>query len=63
VDLVDETLDLLRRYLRSGVMAREIDLSEASALAEQPLASVARSDRGAHLWGDGSHTLQPLQKT
>jgi cyanophycin synthetase len=63
VDLVDETLDLLRRYLRSGVMAREIDLSEASALAEQPLAGVGRSNRAGQLWGDGSHTLQPLQKT
>jgi cyanophycin synthetase len=63
VDLVDETLDLLRRYLRSGVMAREIDLSEATALAAQPLADVGRSERRGHLWGQGAYTLQPLQKT
>jgi cyanophycin synthetase len=62
VDLVDETLDLLRRYLRSGVMAREIDLGEAAALAEQPLAGVLRSDRRDNAWANGSYTLQPLQK-
>jgi cyanophycin synthetase len=63
VDLVDETLGLLRRYLRSGLMAREIDLSEAAALAQQPLTAATRSDRPERLWGDGLYTLQPLQKS
>ena len=61
VDLVDETLDLLRRYLRSGVMAREIDLSEAASLAEQPLADTER--RQPHFARDGAFRFEYLQKT
>jgi hypothetical protein len=42
-------------------MAREIDLSEAASLAEQPLADAER--RRPHFSRDGAFALEQLQRT
>jgi cyanophycin synthetase len=55
VDRVDETVELLHRYLAAGGNAREIDLSEAAAMIPAPAAG--RGHRHDHAWSDGLYSV------
>jgi cyanophycin synthetase len=62
VDRVEETVELVKRYLTAGVMAREIDFADAISLGQAGVRAATHATNPPHQWNDGLCALQPARQ-